>query len=244
MGKEFFDKLHTENGRRGTTLIEMVVSFALLGIFVAMSTVIISNVTGLYYRVRGENYARQVGDIVINKVSSEISGSIYEKRNYSLNPKIDLDEEFTLVENGVVNTVETSGNSIVLYDRTDTGVRMYASDGILQIYYIPIEDEITPENNRTGVIWKFDPQIYNGYKITRMVFAPANQTENQAYAAAFEMEEPEISDYDANVIAVYMSLESGKYGRFNICRYVRLYNASESAAWKKDSAENLYYIAE
>jgi len=240
----FFSKLYRECGRRGTTLIEMVVSFALLGIFVAMSTVIISNVTGLYYHVRGESYARQVGDIVVNKVSSEISGSFYETRNNTLNARVDVNSDFTIMLNNSESTVTPDGNSIVLYDRTNTGVRIYASEGVLQIYYLPIDDQITPENTREGVVWKFDPQIYNGYEIKALYFAPANQEVNKTIADLFDMEEPSTGSYDADVVAVYMKLQSGRYGSFDICRYVRMYNVSDSANWYYDNAENMYYIAE
>jgi len=43
---------------------------------------------------------------------------------------------------------------------------------------------------------------------------------------------------------VYMKLQSGRYGSFDICRYVRMYNVSDSANWYYDNAENMYYIAE
>ena len=147
-----------------------------------MSTVIISNVTGLYYHVRGESYARQVGDIVVNKVSSEISGSFYETRNNTLNARVDVNSDFTIMLNNSESTVTPDGNSIVLYDRTNTGVRIYASEGVLQIYYLPIDDQITPENTREGVVWKFDPQIYNGYEIKALYFARLIRRVNKTIA--------------------------------------------------------------
>ena len=76
----------------GTTLIEMVISFALLGLFVACATVVITYVTNLYYHVRGESYARQVGDIVVNKIQSEIAGATYNAGDGF--PYIDKSDEF------------------------------------------------------------------------------------------------------------------------------------------------------
>ena len=49
------NKARAKSRNLGMTMVEMIVSFALLSIIVAASTVIISNVTVLYYKVKGEN---------------------------------------------------------------------------------------------------------------------------------------------------------------------------------------------
>ena len=41
-----------KNKNKGMTLIEMVVSFALLSLFISAAAVVIFNVTNLYYHVR------------------------------------------------------------------------------------------------------------------------------------------------------------------------------------------------
>ena len=81
--KESLFKRKPNKENKGTTLVEMIVSFTLLAIFVSASVIVIANVTTLYYRVRGENYARQIGDIVTNKIASEVSGAEYSTRNTS-----------------------------------------------------------------------------------------------------------------------------------------------------------------
>ena len=215
-------QLHKKN--KGSTLIEMVVSFALLAIFVSTSVVIISNVTNLYYHVRGESYARQIGDIVVNKISSEVSQAMYNKKNSASNPTI-YSEDYL---NGDTSE-KINGNSIELYDRTNTRIRIYSSDGILKIYYYPITDETvsTGENDLESVYWTFDKNIYNGYEIEDLQFAPANSSMNESLANAYEVPDTDITEYNSNVIAVYMKIKSDKYGTFNVCRYVRLYNQPE-----------------
>lgn len=197
----------------GTTLIEMVISFALLGLFVASSTVIITYVTNLYYHVRGESYSRQVGDIVVNKIQKEVAGALYTAGDgYPLIDTTDSEDE------------DITGNSISLYNREDTGMRIFAADGILQIYYFDITDMNNHDNDRKGVYWTFDKKMYNGYEITDLRFAQANTALNSQYADLYEVADTNPDDYGSNILAVYITLNSGRYGNFKICRYIKMYN--------------------
>ena len=221
----FFKKLNKAKSK-GTTLIEMIVSFTLLSIFVSASVIIISNVTTLYYHVRGENYARQVGDIVSNKIASEICGAEYSSKNTASNLYIKSEDDFKTEFSEITDDLD--GNTVTLYDRTDTKVSIYASDGIVKIYYHEINDEVNPDNSRDSVFWTFDKNMYNGYEITDLEFVQANKAENQTVAQNFGIEGVNPTDYPSNVMAVYMTLKSERYGQFNICRYVKVYSAPES----------------
>ena len=194
-------KLNKKKNNKGMTLVEMIVCFALLSIFVTVSTLVISNVVTLYYRVRGESYARQVGDIVMKKVTSEITGAKFSSEGTD-NPS---------VTDTPINTESMDGNAIDLVDNTDTRIRMYAEDGILKIYYYPIDDESDPLNpvQTSAVIWTFDKKMYNGYSLDNLEFKMAP------------------SGYPNNVVMVKMKLSSGKYGKFDITRYVKMYNVPE-----------------
>ena len=215
-------KLHNRQNA-GMTLIEMVVSFMLLSLFVSAAAVVIFNVTNLYYHVRSENYARQVADVVMNKVTTEISGAKYSPGFAKNNPTIYASSSKVQELTG-----ETcSGSAIALFDRTDTNVLIYAHDGILRIYYYEINDTVTPENNRQETFWNYDRSVYNNYRIESMDFAQANSDRNAVLAEAYEVASVNPDDYDGNVIAVYIKMVSPKYGPFTICRYVRIYNADE-----------------
>lgn len=212
-------QFHKLNRQSGMTLIEMVISFALLSLFVSAAAVIIFNITNLYYHVRGENYARQVADIMVNKVSSEITGAVYVDGFDANNPKF-----YTTDVSG--NTI--SGNALELCDRTNTKVRMYAQDGILKVYYYPIVDELDHTKDRNAVFWNYDKTVYNGYRIEEMEFAQASKLTN-SQKETFGISDIDPSDYDDNVIVVYIRMVSGKYGPFTICRFIRMYNAPETA---------------
>ena len=230
-------KLNISSSHRGSTLIEMVVSFTLLAIFLSTATIIISNVTNLYYHVRGESYARQVGDIITQKITSEVASARYSQTNSNYNPCIYKESELTVGDHDRV-----AGNSIAFYDGTDTRVRIFASyltaqdyangadakdDGVFQIYYYPITDENDSNNDRVGTYWTFDKKVYNGYKITRLNFAPANSALNESLAAEYNIADVKAADYPSNVMAVYMTLKSEKYGEYNICRFVKMYDYPE-----------------
>lgn len=204
--------IRSKSRNLGMTMVEMIVSFALLSIIVAASTVIISNVTTLYYRVRGENYARQVSDIVMTKITSEIAGAKYSKRNLSANPKISADSQ-----------------SIELYDRTNTKVVIKASNGILDVQYPAIVDTIDAENSRVGVEWEYDKRIYNGFEIEELKFSQPSKGKNAEIAAAYGLTDVNSGDYPDNVVAVYMKLKSPKYGEFSVYKYVRIYEATGEA---------------
>lgn len=206
------NKIRSKSRNLGMTMVEMIVSFALLSILVTASTVIISNVTTLYYRVRGENYARQVSNILMTKITSEIAGAKYSKRNLSSNPKISADSQ-----------------SIELYDRTNTKVVIKASDGILDVQYPAIVDTIDAENSRVGVEWEYDKRIYNGFEIEELKFSQPSKGKNAEIAAAYGLTDVNSSDYSDNVVAVYMKLKSPKYGEFSVYKYVRIYEATGEA---------------
>ncbi len=218
-------KLNT-NKNKGMTLVEMIVCFALLSIFVTVSTLVISNVITLYYRVRGESYARQVGDIVAKKITSELSGAEYVNDS-SIDP---------IIEKKNPNDETVDGNVITVVDSTDTKISMYAQDGILKIYYHKITDENDSDNNREPVIWTFDKKMYNGYQIDSLDFAQACSSKNTALATKYDV--TATTDYPTNVIVVYMKLSSPKYGKFTIVRYVKMYNAPETGATITDTSGN------
>lgn len=218
-------KLNT-NKNKGMTLVEMIVCFALLSIFVTVSTLVISNVITLYYRVRGESYARQVGDIVAKKITSELSGAEYANDS-SIDP---------IIEKKNPNDETVDGNVITVVDSTDTKISMYAEDGILKIYYHKITDENDSDNNREPVIWTFDKKMYNGYQIDSLDFAQACSSKNTALATKYDV--TATTDYPTNVIVVYMKLSSPKYGKFTIVRYVKMYNAPETGATITDTSGN------
>ena len=76
MGYRIGRKQRQLNKDTGFTLVELIVCFALLGIFMVCAMLIISSVMGIYYHAKGVDTGRQVADMVATKVVGEIEGAV------------------------------------------------------------------------------------------------------------------------------------------------------------------------
>lgn len=191
-------------GRRGATLIELVVTFALIGLFAAGTCQIISTSIKVYHQVRGLNNARQVADTLMDKITGEIEGAQvgvqYEE----------ADEE----NDGITLWIKDAGATIDLYDRTGSHIYITSKDRKMVIHYYPVMYEVENESGTSSketvykeVDWAFDEGVYMGFHISSLKFARADQ-----------------SLYPENVIRVDMDLTGGGYGTFHTTRYVECYN--------------------
>lgn len=225
---------------KGATLIELIVCFALLGIFMSAAAVVIANVTNVFFDVKGQTYGRQVADVLMGKICGEIEGAKVSLDDVYTQPVIFQDPKDFELKN-------RSGYKIDLYDRTDTHMQIYEEDGDLKIRYFeinPIMDgkEYTDEYraaHRDEVIWTFDEAVYMGYRIKSLRFVPADQgyaeevnqnSDLDAAAGRAEDYEKDGGDYPGNVVGVYLTLESPQYGEYFFYKYVKMYNLSDKDA--------------
>ena len=237
-----FKQSRNKGRNRGSTLVELVVCFALLAIFMSASAVVISNVTNIYFDAKGETYARQVSDIVMRKVAAEIEGATINVNDATTHPAIYRTEDDAAAD-------YRSGYKIDLYDRTDTHIQIYEEDGLLKIKYFPINmeleaGEVSDEERYEQTIWSFDESVYQGFEIKELRFVPANQgitageiEENEVSSSAgistvnYAAEgEEDIPEYPGNVVGIYLTLKSPLYGEFYYYKYVRMYNLDDSDA--------------
>ncbi len=207
----------------GMTLVEMIVSFALLAIFLAASASVISTITTMYYQIKCETYAKQVGDIVMEKVVSEIEGAKYYESQPANNPVID----------GDVDADHKYGSSITMFDRTDTRVTVQVNNKLLEIVYAEITGSTSIQRNETT--WRFNNSMYNGFEIKEFKLIRGDAfktgapelTEATAKAAEYGLTISENS-YDKNVVLVVMTLHNEKYGDYQFYRFVRMYNMPDT----------------
>lgn len=61
---------------RGTTLVEMITTFALISLFMVAATKVISNVVSVYYSAKSISTTLQVSDIIATKIKGEIEGAM------------------------------------------------------------------------------------------------------------------------------------------------------------------------
>ena len=206
---------------KGTTLVEMVVCFALIAIFLTAASSVILLISNMYYEIKGESYAKQVMDIVIGKVSSEIEGAKYNDKDFINN----------LVLDGDASNIK--GTRASMYDKTDTKVELRVNtEGYLEIYYYPIEDEDV-NVSRSATVWKYSDKMYNGFYITDFEIIKAKNLND--YKNLGSEQEQKLQKYDVtttgtygdNVLVVLMTMKSDRYGEYKTCRFVKMYNAPD-----------------
>ncbi len=181
--------------RRGVTLVEMIVSFALIGIFMVSAAQVISATMRIYTTTRDLDQAIQVQDTLLDKIAGELESA------QAGNGKEEGDT--------VTLKIEASRKKVSLFDRT--GCPIYITldeDGTyLLIHY----DQIVFEQEGESVIlseavdWKFDKGMYMGMKIQDLTFSRPRGA------------------YPDNVIKIELTLTRGAEG-YSASRYVQCGN--------------------
>lgn len=206
-------KRFTFKQNKGMTLIEMIVTFALLAIFLVSAATIIGTVSVMYYDIKAENYSKQVTDIVLDKIESEVDGARYNSETVTENLRIEAAGSEETNEN------LDHGPAVVLYDKSNTKVKIYKDDNKeLVIHYYPIGV------NYGETDWKFDKSVYNYYKITNLEFVRGDKLSEYGKAADYGLNS--YGTYGEDVIVVFITLHHPEYGDYNSYRFIRMYNAN------------------
>lgn len=195
----------------GTTLVELIMTFALIGMFMVAATKVISNTVVVYYDAKSITSAMQVSTIVSTKIREEVEGAL---TTYLVDEN-DSTGQTTLPYALLI----TDGNkALELTNREGCHVRVGVDDkGLLNIHYYPISSfengkEITiPETD-----WKYDVKAYMGYRISNLTFEqPKQETDENGNPTAL---------YDDNIIKMTLTIDSAKYGDYTVCEYIQCYN--------------------
>ena len=193
----------------GTTLVEMIVTFALLSIFLAAAASIISTITTMYYQTKGETYSKQVGDIIMEKAASEIEGAQFDITQPGNNPVLDGDAS------------NTSGTSMTFYDRTDTNLTLKVENERFVIDYAEITG--SPSVNRAATTWKFDENIYRGFDITDFKIIRGDALSSYASEVGGYGITDNLDGYDEDVMLILLTIDNDRYGEYKFFRFVRMY---------------------
>lgn len=129
---------------RGTTLAEMIVTFALVGIFLAAAVNVISSAVVMHSELTGTMYAQNVGELLLDKITGELAAAQPEG-------------ERAMVIGAAGEADELSGNGVAFYDREGNAVTCMVQNGLLVFHYI---DEAHD--------WILDEKAYMGFRITDM----------------------------------------------------------------------------
>ncbi len=208
--KQLFRKFHNKN--QGLTLVEMIVTFMLIGLFMIAASKVIANTVSVYYEAKGTANGMQVSSIIASKIRGEIEGA----RNATITTEVKNEDgttsEVTLPYVMQLSTDATLGgqkettgyNKIEFTDAQGSHVYIGVNkEGYLVVHYYPV---VIASGEVKETDWVFDKKAYMGYSIKELKFTQPK------------------GDYAANIIYMSLTLHSSRYGDFTYTEYIQCYN--------------------
>lgn len=132
-------KREIKNDNAGMTLAELIVTFALMGIFLAAVATVISSSVVVQSELTGTMYAESVGETLLDKITGEIAAA-------------KVSEGKAIVVGKVLKGENDLGEGVSFYDRNGQKSCFLVEDGLLVM--------------KADSDWKMDAGAYMGYRIT------------------------------------------------------------------------------
>lgn len=208
--KKLFQKFHTMN--QGLTLVEMIVTFMLIGLFMIAASKVIANTVSVYYEAKGTANGMQVSAIIASKIRGEIEGA----RNATITTEVKKEDGTTSevtqpyvmrlsTDTTLGGQNETSGyNKIEFTDAQGSHVYIGVNEnGYLVVHYYPV---VVASGEVKSTNWVFDQKAYMGYSIKELKFTQPG------------------GNYADNIIYMSLTLHSSRYGDFTYTEYIQCYN--------------------
>ena len=208
--KKLFQKFHTMN--QGLTLVEMIVTFMLIGLFMIAASKVIANTVSVYYEAKGTANGMQVSAIIASKIRGEIEGA----RNVTITTEVKNEDGTTSevtqpyvmrlsTDTTLGGQNETSGYTKIEF--TDAqGSHVYIGvneNGYLVVHYYPV---VVASGEVKSTNWVFDQKAYMGYSTKELKFTQPG------------------GNYADNIIYMSLTLHSSRYGDFTYTEYIQCYN--------------------
>lgn len=198
--------------RDGMTLVELIVTSAILMIFSVGTCRVMADSMQIFYKMRGLNNAQQVMDMLMDKITGELEGA-----QVSMLGKTEQSEAQGAETPVSLPTLIISADhsSVKCYDSTLSKIEIKADESGLVIHYDPVESKNTenvPVQVYEAVDWRFDKAAYMGYEIEELKFSQADPT------------------YPKHIIKVEMEIKGVAYGTLDSLkstRYVECYNFAD-----------------
>jgi hypothetical protein len=199
-------KGRTKLNNDGLTLVELIITFMLLGVFMVVATMMISATMDVYYQARGVSYGLQVSNIINNKIAGELETAV--------NGDI-ISDDFTDSMGMPVNGAMLIGSSKIEFTNASgshVNLGLYEKEGkqYLAEHYYEVPSADGGGNLFDAVDWTFDQDVYMGYSIQELKFSRP------------------MGDYGYNIIRVDLTITSPKYGDYSTTEYVECYNFDDT----------------
>lgn len=196
---------------RGVTLVELIVTFALIGLFMTAATSMLTSTLKLFTRMQATSRAITVSDMLLDKIAGEITAAIVPPEN-STNGYY-----FWLQPKSVAKDGEPRW--VVFRNRSKSPIAIFAAEaqedgkadietmgqGELFIRYYSVSENEGREVHELD--WHFDSRVYMGYSIDKLWF------------------EQEYGDKHPNVLKIHLTLSNPRTGFvYSTFRYAENYN--------------------
>ena len=144
-----------KDNRRGSTLVEVIVTFALIGMFLLAATTAVSAAMNAFYRMESLSRAIVVSDTILDKAQGELSLASADGALLCLGGESSGDDWW---------------KTICFYSANGNPVRMESEasgdgKGRFSLYYYPVKD-----SSSQGTDWTFDENFYQGFWIEDLSF--------------------------------------------------------------------------
>lgn len=146
-----------KNNQKGATLVEVIVTFALIGLFLLAATTAVSAAMNAFYRMQAISRAIVVSDTILDKAEGELSLASADGAELCLGGEATSD--------GFWNTIcfYTANGNPACIKSEDAG----DGKGRFSLYYYPVQNR---DGNAAGTDWTFDEKLYQGFWITELSF--------------------------------------------------------------------------
>ena len=139
-----------KDNRRGSTLVEVIVTFALIGMFLLAATTAVYAAMNAFYRMESLSRAIVVSDTILDKAQGELSLASADGALLCLGGESSGDDWW---------------KTICFYSANGNPVRMESEasgdgKGRFSLYYYPVKD-----SSSQGTDWTFDENFYQGFWI-------------------------------------------------------------------------------
>lgn len=141
-------KQEIKKDNSGMTLAEMIVTFALMGIFLAAVVTVITSSVTVHSELTGTMYAQSVGETLLDKITGELSAAKAAGGK-------------SIVIGDMSEYGATTGNGVSFYDREGVHSAFFIKDGLLVMQ--------AGDNE-----WKMEGKAYMGYRITDLQISRLN----------------------------------------------------------------------
>ncbi|MDD3183840.1 MAG: type II secretion system protein [Anaerostipes sp.] len=153
---------------QGMTLVELIVTFAILGILMTATIATLSPAMNVFQKVSAMSRGQSVASILLDKIGSEVETAT---GNVSIGN----------TANGTVLGENTSGSYISYLDKDGQEVVMYAGPNTSSSAEKNTETTLQIHYNKTlnlkeGIDWYFSKETYMNEKITSLTFQRIKNT--------------------------------------------------------------------